>query len=175
MHLECLCLFSLSAADFKWVPAGPVQSIWILFEVLAAVTRNANLSSLRKVKYIGHMLRLLTLSMHKNIPSLLLLSPACLLMLLKWHIMCSAVCWFISCTVGIFGKVGCETDPVFVTDFSPPSRPTYYSYKGFFFFPDFVMQGNWTLNGGFNGFSVQVTEAGCTSRGTTFGGISIDY
>ncbi len=49
MHLECLCLFSLSAADFKWVPPGPVQSISILFEVLAAVTRNASLSSLRKV------------------------------------------------------------------------------------------------------------------------------
>jgi hypothetical protein len=31
--------------------------------------------------------------------------------------------------------VGCETDPVFVTDFSLPSRPTYYSYKGVFFFP----------------------------------------
>jgi hypothetical protein len=86
-------------------------------------------------------------------------------MLLKWCIMCSAACWFISCTVSIFWKWVVKK-----IQFLLQTSPHLPFLPGFSIFPNFVMQGNWTLNGGFNGISVQMTEVGF---GTFFHPLSI--
>ncbi len=58
---------------------------------------------------------------------------------MTYHVFCCMLVHLLHCWH--LWKMGCEKDPVFVTDFSPPSRPTYHSYQGFSF-SNFVMQGN---------------------------------